>query len=392
MPTESLNLNHIFIASFEIHCGDLQWQNCKYCLIVNSLYRLFKAFKHTLLFFSSYYYKSNNLLLGERSGFSLNLKWTCILLTCLPLAHPSYISPFTVHSNSMNACLLECWQCKGRGVCVEESGTGISYNASALLSVHSFRIYSAASLCFFLALPRLCSIRLVSLFFCISVTRSLLPRRISHSPGLYNLSSLSHLCFPAQSHGFWLLLLHHSNCILQLLSGCAHCVRNQKQTKVGVWRASALGLRLHVFGISLPLSLHLVILLTPLSSCLLSLCSVSQSRDDCACLFLHGSKCYTISVQQHLTLSHIMLVRLLIYRSLSVSELSVQSISPPAALKTIFAYLLILECIFLSILTLLLFFALYECISGFMYYAALLEFLRNRLDHATGFYKEPPLK
>lgn len=49
-------------------------------------------------------------------------------------------------------------------VCVEESGTGISYNASALLSVHSFRIYSVSSLCFFLALPRLLYIFLVSLF------------------------------------------------------------------------------------------------------------------------------------------------------------------------------------------------------------------------------------
>lgn len=34
------------------------------------------------------------------------------------LAHPSPLSPFTAHSDSLNACLLKCWQCKeGVWVC-----------------------------------------------------------------------------------------------------------------------------------------------------------------------------------------------------------------------------------------------------------------------------------
>lgn len=114
--------------------------------------------------------------------------------SCLSSSGPPFLY-FTIYSSlKFNECMLtrmltvqrEGCVCVWCGlVCVEESGTGISYNASALLSVHSFRIYSVSSLCFFLALPRLCSIFLVSLFSVFLF----LPRRISHSPGLYNSSS-----------------------------------------------------------------------------------------------------------------------------------------------------------------------------------------------------------
>lgn len=132
---------------------------------------------------------------------------------------------------------------------------------------HTF-ILSLLSVSFFLSprSPRPSSVCLVSLFFCPSVFLSLscqtymlisLKRIISVTQDLTFTSLVSFLLSLLSVFlllDFWLLLLHHSSCILHLLPGCAHCVRNQQQTEVGVWRASSLGLRLHVFGISLPLS------------------------------------------------------------------------------------------------------------------------------------------
>lgn len=56
-------------------------------------------------------------------------------------------------------------------------------------------------------------------------------------------------------------------------------------------------------------AIHLWYLSLSLPLPFLSLCSASESRDDCACLFLQGSKCYTICMLQHLTLTHNMLAR-----------------------------------------------------------------------------------
>lgn len=98
-----------------------------------------------------------------------------MLLAHSPLAHPSPRSPFTAHSDSLNACLLECWQCKGRWVCVcREKREGrfllMHLLCSVTLQAHTF-ILSLLSVSFFLSprSPRPCSVCLVSLFFCLSV-------------------------------------------------------------------------------------------------------------------------------------------------------------------------------------------------------------------------------
>lgn len=113
--------------------------------------------------------------------------------------------------------------------------------------------------------PSLFCLSCLTLSFCISVTRSLLTRKISHSPGLYNSSSYLISVFLLNLLDFGCCFSITATVFLQLLSGCAHCVRNQEQTKVGVWRASALGLRLHVFGISLPLPVFILSSCSPLS-------------------------------------------------------------------------------------------------------------------------------
>lgn len=52
---------------------------------------------------------------------------------------------------------------------------------------------------------------------------------------------------------------------------------------------------------------------------------------------------------------------------LQLSECLIAVNNAPAALKTVFAYLIILACILLSLLSLFLYSPLYECLSGFMH-------------------------
>lgn len=52
---------------------------------------------------------------------------------------------------------------------------------------------------------------------------------------------------------------------------------------------------------------------------------------------------------------------------LQLSECLIAVNDAPAALKTVFAYLIILTCILLSVLSLFYYSPLYECLSGFMH-------------------------
>lgn len=136
---------------------------------------------------------------------------------------------------------------------------------------------------------------------------------ISRSPVLYHSSSLY------SSLGFWLLVLHHSNCLLLHFAPRVVLTASgiSKQTEVGVLKSiiarSEATCLLVSLSLSLPLSQPFLLL------CLFSLRSASESGDDHACLFLQGRKHHTML--QNLTLSHTMLARYLpLQISLSVSE------------------------------------------------------------------------
>lgn len=142
-------------------------------------------------------------------------------------------------------------ECKGSVciLCVEERGRGFSLKCAPFSVSQHFPFIQSLFLPFlplFSSFPLLSVLCYVFLCFLSRVkhthsSHSSLPRWISHLPGLHYLFSIFSR-FPDQSLGFWLSHLYHSYCILHLLPAWAHCGRNQKQTEVGVLRASLLGL------------------------------------------------------------------------------------------------------------------------------------------------------
>lgn len=232
-----------------------------------------------------------------------------MLFACSPLPPPPSLSPLQLTLIHFMHAFLHADSAKG-GVClylcVWEGGRGISFNPSALLcDSPSSHIYSVSSLClsFFLTpvfpfLSLFVSCHFSPPSFCIRVflmsdihvhlTQAYsLGRTGSPSPVSYHSTSLSSLSPPAQPLGFrLLLLLHHSHCVLHLLLGSAHCVRNQQHTEVGVFlSASSLGLRL-----------HRSLSLTTLSSCLPSHFTLSMTVGLIALVCSYGGANAVLSV------------------------------------------------------------------------------------------------
>ena len=233
------------------------------------------------------------------------------------------------NADSAKGCVCVC-------VCVWRKEGGAFPLMHLLCSVtlkltHLFRLSLRVSLSFSLfTVPVL--ICFVSLFFCpfcicvllvsgihahLTQAYNLSHNRISHSPVLYHPSSLSLSVFLLNILDF----LAAAPPSQLLYSAFTPWLCSLRQESAADWGGCFKSI------IALGLRLHLSLSFSPLSSCLLSLRSVSESQDDRACLFLQGTKCHTIFKQEHLTLStHYAseVAYLPLQISVTVSELSVQ--------------------------------------------------------------------